>query len=90
VRHRIPKGIPKVVQKGPREPPRPKKKIHTIPKLGFVGRRGVFEPPKLKVDYLYYVFGTVEPFILLRSVENIAPAMLLEPPRVEGVGPAIL
>ena len=88
-----PQGVPK----DPKRPPKSriksapgatqaKKKAHTIPKLGFVDRRGVFEPPKPKVDYLYYVFGTLEIFILVKSVENTAPAMLLEPPRVEGGG----
>ncbi len=43
-------------------------------------RRNAFEPPKLKVDYPYYVFGTLEVMILLGIEENTAPAMLLEPP----------
>ena len=45
-------------------------------------RRSVLEPPKLKVDYPYYVFGTLEVMILVEIDENTAPAMLLEPPRV--------
>ena len=99
---RWPKATPKASQGVPKDPKRPpksriksapgatqaKKKAHTIAKLGFVDRRGVFEPPKPKVDYPYYVFGTLEIFILVKSVENTAPAMLLEPLRVEGGGPA--
>ena len=30
------------------------------------------------LDYHYHVFVTLEPFILVKSVENTAPAMLLE------------
>ena len=45
-------------------------------------RRSVLEPPKLKVDYPYYVFGTLEVMILVEIDENTAPAMLLEPPLV--------
>ena len=37
--------------------PKAKIKIDTFSKLGFVHTRSVFEPPKPKVDYLYYVFG---------------------------------
>ena len=78
-----PKRPPKSTLKSAPGATQAKNKIHTIPKLGFVDRRGVFEPPKPKVDYLYYVSGTLEIFILVKSVENTAPAMLLEPPRVE-------
>ena len=40
-------------------------------KLGFVHRRSVFEPPEPKVDYLYYVFGTLEILILVKGAESI-------------------
>ena len=89
-------GVPKDIKRPPKSTPKrdpgatqAKQKIHTISKLGFVDRRGVFEPPKLKVDYHYFVFGTLEPLILVKSLENDAPAMLLEPPRVEGGGVAV-
>ena len=79
-----PKRLPKSIPKSAPGATKANKRIHTIPKLGFVDRRGVFEPPKLKVDCHYYVFGTLEVVILVKSVENIGPAVLLEPPRVEG------
>jgi hypothetical protein len=42
-------------------------------------RRSVFEPPKPKAACHYYVLGTLEILILVKSDENTAPAMLLEP-----------
>ena len=81
-----PKRLPKNTPKSAPGATQAKKEVHTIPKLGFVDRRGVFEPPKPKVDYHYYVFGTLEISILVKSVENTAPAMLLRPPRTEGGG----
>ena len=90
VNPRCPKGSPKVPQGVPKDSKKSEKtaqsdtqaqnKVDTFSKLGFVHRRNVFEPPKPKVDYHYYVFGTLEIIILVKSVENIAPAMLLEPP----------
>ena len=52
--------------------PKAKIKIDTFSKLGFVHRRSVFEPPEPKVDYLYYVFGTLEIIILVKGDETIA------------------
>ena len=51
-------------------PTRAKIKIDTFSKLGFVHRRSVFEPPEPKVDYPYYVFGTLEIFILVKGDET--------------------
>ena len=45
----------------------PNKKVHTIPKLGFVDRRSVLERLKLKADYHYYVLGTFEILILVNG-----------------------
>ena len=45
-------------------------KIDTFSKLGFVDRPNVFEPPKLKVDYPYYVLGTLEILILAKGAET--------------------
>ena len=56
-------------------------KISTFSKLGFVHRRSVFEPPEPKVDYPYYVFGTFEILILVKSNETNINTMLLEPHR---------
>ena len=81
VSQRLPKGLPKALQKPLRDPPGPTKKIGTFSKLGFVHRRSVFEPPKPKVDYPYYVLGTLEILILVKSHENIVNTMLLEPPK---------
>ena len=53
-------------------PPKAKIKIDTFSKLGFVHRRSVFEPPEPKVDYPYYVFGTLEILILVKGDETIA------------------
>ena len=53
-------------------PTRAKIKINTFSKLGFVHRRNVFEPPEPKVDYHYYVFGTLEILILVKGGETIA------------------
>ena len=73
------KGSPKNPQKekappggytGLLGPTRAKIKIDTFSKLGFVHRRNVFEPPEPKVDYLYYVFGTLEILILVKSDET--------------------
>ena len=65
-------------KKDPKAAPKPPKKFLA---LGFVHKGSVFEPPKLKVDYHYYVFGTLEILIFMKSDENTAPAMLLEPPK---------
>ena len=77
----VPKDLPRehqTSQKASKVDTQAKKKVDALSKLGFVHRRDVFEPPKPKVDYLYYVFGTLEILILVKSNENIAPAMLLE------------
>ena len=90
VTQKLPKGSPRRSQGVPKEPKKLEKatqsdtqapkKVDTLSKLGFVHRRSVFEPPKLKVDYHYYVFGTLEIIIFAKSDENTAPTMLLEPP----------
>ena len=41
-------------------------------------RRSVFEPPKPKVDYHYYVLGTLEILILVKSDETTVNTMLIE------------
>ena len=59
----------------PREHPKTHtgpQKVNTLYKLGFVHRRNVFEPPEPKVDYPYYVFGTLEILILVKGAETIA------------------
>ena len=43
-------------------------------------RRSVFEPPKPKVDYPYYVFGTLEILIFSKCYENLVNTILFEPP----------
>ena len=48
------------------------RKVDTFSKLGFVHKRNVFEPPEPKVDYPYYVFGTLEILILVKGAETIA------------------
>ena len=53
-------------------PTRAKIKIYTFSELGFVHRRNVFEPPEPKVDYTYYVSGTLEILILVKGNETIA------------------
>ena len=50
-------------------------------KLGFVHRRNVFEPPRLRFDDLPYTFDTSGKLISPESDENIVNTMLLEPPR---------
>jgi hypothetical protein len=76
---KAPKRLPKSKPKSTPRPTRAKIKIDTFSKLGFVHRRSVFEPPKLKVDYPYYVLGTLEILILVKSDETIINTMLLEP-----------
>jgi hypothetical protein len=75
---KVPQGVPKDPKRPPKSTPkstpgptRAKIKINTFSKLGFVHRRSVFEPPKPKVDYLYYVLGTLEILILVKSDETI-------------------
>ncbi len=90
VTQKLPKGSPRRSQGVLKEPKRSQKaaqsdhqapkKVGTLSKLGFVHRRSVFETLKLKVDYLYYVFSSLEVLIFIKSHENTAPAMLLEPP----------
>ena len=53
-------------------PTRGQNKTDTFSKLGFVHRRSVFDPPEPKVDYPYYVFGTLEILILVKGAETIA------------------
>ena len=80
----LPKGFPrdpKRPQKTPQSTPQVKKKVDTLSKLGFVHRRSVLEPPKLKVDYHYYTLGTLKVLTFSENDENTAPAMLLETPR---------
>ena len=85
---RCPQGVPKAPKRPPKSTPkstlgptRAKIKIDTFSKPGFVHRRSVFEVPKPKVDYLYYVLGTLERLLLVKSNENIVNTMLLEPPK---------
>ena len=69
---KAPKRLPKSKPKSTPRPTRAKIKIDTFSKLGFVHRRSVFEPPEPKVDYHYYVFGTLEILILVKGDETIA------------------
>ena len=85
---KVPKGVPKAPKRPPKSTPkstpgptRAKIKIGMFSKLGFVQRRSVFEPPKPKVDYPYYVLGTLEILILLKSDETTVNTMLIEPPK---------
>ena len=80
---KVPQGVPKDHKKSEKtfqSDTQAQNKVKTFFKLGFVHRRNVFEPPKPKVDYHYYVSVTLETLILVESHENTAPAMLLEPP----------
>jgi len=61
------KDFPKAWQKATQEPPRQTKKIGTLSKLGFVDRRNVFELPKPKVDYAYYVVVTLETLLFMTN-----------------------
>jgi len=85
---KVPQGVPKAPKRRPKSTPkstpgptRDKIKVSTFSKLGFVHRRGVFEPPKPKVDYHNYVLGTLEILILVKSSETTINTMLLEPPK---------
>ena len=85
---KVPQGVPEAPKRPPKstpkstlEPTRAKIKINTFSKPGFVHRRSVFEVPKPKVDYPYYVLGTFEGPLLVKSNENIVNTMLLEPPK---------
>ena len=59
------KSLPESIKKSTPGLTRAKIKIDTFSKLGFVHRRSVLEPPKPKVDYPYYVLGTLEILILV-------------------------
>jgi hypothetical protein len=83
---KVPQGVPKAPKRHPKRTPkstqgptRDKIKVSTFSKLGFVHRRSVFEPPKPKVDYPYYVLGTLEILILVKSDETTVNTMLIEP-----------
>ena len=67
---RCPKGLQKTPKKHPKEHPKTHKgsnKINTLSKLGFVHRRSVLEPPKPKVDYLYYTLGTLKSLMFTKK-----------------------
>ena len=91
VNPRCPKGFPKVPQGVPKDPKKTEKapqsdtqaqnKVDTFSKPGFVHRRNVFEPPRLRFDDHPYTFDTLEKLILPKSNENTVNTMLLEPPR---------
>ena len=88
---RCPKGSPKVPQGVPKDPKKSEKapqsdtqaqnKVDTFSKPGFVHRRNVFEPPRLRFDDHPYTFDTLEKLIFPESDENTVNTMLLEPPR---------
>ena len=77
---KVPQSKPKVTQGIPKAPKRAPKstskstpgqnKFDAFSKLGFVHRRSVLEPPKPKVDYPYYVLGTLEILILAKGAET--------------------
>ena len=78
---KVTQGVPKAPKRTPKSTPKStpdQNKFAAFSKLGFVHRRGVFKPPKPKVDYPYYVFGTSKILIFSEKHENTAPAMLLE------------
>ena len=79
VSQRLPKGFPKGFPKARQKAPQDQNKFDAFSKLGFVHRRSVFEPPKPKVDYPYYVLGTLEILILVKSDETIVNTIRLEP-----------
>ena len=83
-----PQRAPKVSQRTPKESQKAsqsdhqaQKKVDTVSKLRFAGIYSVFEPPKLKVDYPYYVFGTLGKLFFPKCHENIVNTMLLELPK---------
>ena len=77
---KVSQRTPKVSQKAPQSTHQAQKKVDTLSKLGFVHRRSVFEPPKPKVDYPYYVFGTLGKLIFPKCHENVVNTMLIELP----------
>ena len=77
---KVAQRTPKVSQKAPQRPIQAQKKVDTLSKLRFVHRRSVFEPPKPKVDYPYYVFGTLGKLFFPKCHENVVNTMLIELP----------
>ena len=87
----MPKGNPRKSQGVPKESKKSQKgfqsdrqaqnKVDTFSKPGFVHRRNVFEPPRLRFDDHPYTFDTLEKLIFPKSDENAINTMLLEPPR---------
>ena len=81
---RSPKGLPKdskKTEKASQSDPQAQNKVNAFSKLGFVHRRNVFEPPRLRFDDHPYTFDTLEKLIFHESYENTVNTMLLKPPR---------
>ena len=77
---KVPQGVPKDLkksEKAPQSDPHTQNKVDTFSKPGFVHRRSVFEPPKLKVDYHCYTSGALEKLSFSKQHENTINTMLL-------------
>ena len=71
---------PKKSEKAPQSDTQAQNKVDTFSKPGFVHRRSVFDPPRLRFGDHPYTFDTLEKLILPESDENTVNTMLLEPP----------